>query len=94
MPNEITIMGVPHKIEYVDTVSKVQLEAGEISYLDCTIRIDKSQPEEMQKVVLIHEVLHGLFNLIGMDELRDDESAVQLLASSLYSTFKDSSIFS
>ena len=93
MPNEIIIMGVPHKIEYVDCVNKDELKAGEINFLDCVIRIDNSQPLEMQKVILLHEVLHGLCNLIGLNDLGENESAIQALAGGLYSTFKGSTIF-
>lgn len=42
----------------------------------------------------MHEILHGIFESLGMAELRDDEKAVQSLATALYHLFSTQTIFS
>ena len=94
MPETVSIMGIPYTVKLVDVVDKNQLCFGEIDYFACEIRIDKTLTPEMQKVTLLHEILHGCCNLLGLNDVNENESAIQGLASGLYSALKGASIFS
>ena len=94
MPETVTIMGVPYAVKLVDVVDKTQLCFAQIYYFACEIGIDKSLPDERRKVALLHEVLHGICDMLGLEELNNNEGAIQSLAGSLYSTFKGTVIFS
>lgn len=94
MPESINILGIDYKISLVDVVDKTQLCFGQIDYFACEIRIDKNLPVAMQRQTLLHEVIHGICNLLGLVNINDDEGAVQGIASGLYSTFKDHLTFS
>lgn len=49
MPNKVRIVGIDYKVEYVEVVSKSELSYGEIDFMNCIIRIDKTVTEEVQK---------------------------------------------
>ena len=65
MKDHIKILGLIYKITEVECVSKEELRKGEINFLTNEIRIDKNMPDDLKEQVLIHEVLHAIFDLLG-----------------------------
>lgn len=94
LPETINILGITYRIKEVEIVDKNVPSDGEINYQTLEIKIDKSLAEEKKAQILMHEILHGLFDSLGMIELRDDEKAVQSLATALYHLFSTQTIFS
>ncbi len=94
MLNEINILGLIYRVEEVEVVNKYEPRKGEINYLTNVIKIDKSMPEDLKNQVLMHEILHGIFDLLGLDELSEDENKVQSIATALHQVFTTQAIFS
>lgn len=84
---KLNILGVIYMIKEVDTVNKTEPRRGEINYLTNEIRIDKNMPESLKEQVLMHEILHAVFDLLGLDELSEDEEKVQSIATALHHVF-------
>lgn len=91
---EINILGVLYMVSEVDTVNKTEPRRGEINFLTNEIKIDKNMPRSLKEQVLMHEILHATFDLLGLDELAEDENKVQSIATALHQIFTAQSIFS
>lgn len=94
MQRTIEILGVTYTISEVDTVNKTNPRRGEINYLSNEIKIDKNMPMSLKNQVLMHEILHAVFDLLGLDDLSEDEEKVQSIATALHQVFTAQSIFS
>lgn len=88
LPKSVDIMGLIYRVEEVDIVNKFIPRNGEIDFQNQVIRIDKGLTEDRKAVVLIHEVLHGELEALGLSEICDNENMVQSLAIALYHTIK------
>ena len=84
---EVNILGVTYTVEEVDTVNKTSPRRGEINYLTNELKIDKNMPISLKEQVLMHEILHAVFDLIGLDKLAEDEKKVQSIATALHHVF-------
>lgn len=89
MTKAVRILGLDYEIEEVECVSKEELRKGEINFLINRIRIDKSMPEDLKKQVLIHEMMHAIFDLLGFEDLCTDENKVQSIATALHQVIRD-----
>jgi hypothetical protein len=90
MTKQISILGIPFKIEEVEVVNKYIPSNGEINYDECIIRIDKNLPVELKNRVLMHEIVHGMLNLLGYTDDAENELKVQSIATALHLLFKSS----
>ena len=91
---EINILGMIYHVEEVDCVNKFEPRKGEINFMTNEIRIDKSLPKDLKEQTLLHEIIHAICDLLGMDELCEDETKVQGLATALHQVLSDPTIFS
>ncbi len=96
MLKEIKIMGIPFKIVEKAVVCKGDggFTRGVINFNNDTIEIDEELSPERKKQVLIHEIIHAIFDLIGDEELTKDERTVQSLSSALCCVIKENDLFS
>lgn len=94
LPKSINILGVTYKIKEVKVVNKHTPRNGEINFCNQTIKIDKSLPDDKKRQVLLHEILHGICELLGMDDIGDDEHVIQSLATALHHVLFTQTIFS
>lgn len=95
MPDmEINILGVIYTVKEVDTVNKTDPRRGEINFLTNEIRIDKNMPKSLKEQVLMHEILHAVFDLLGYEKLAVNEKKVQSIATALHHIFSTQTIFS
>lgn len=94
MVREINILGVIYTVEEVETVNKTDPRRGEINFLTNVIKIDSNMPKSLKEQVLMHEILHAAFDLLGLENLSDDEKLVQSIATALHQIFSTQSIFS
>ena len=94
LPEKLTIGGIEYKIIETSPVSKFEALNAEIDYFNSEIHIDSTMTDDRKMVALLHEVLHGACDSLGLAEIGENESAIQGIASTLYSTFKGTAIFS
>ena len=88
MIESISILGIPHKVRYVeDGFCADATHFGEIEYAKAEIRINAKLTDEMKKQTLIHEWVHGALVQIGRAEESTDEQLVQGLALAINQTF-------
>lgn len=88
------IMGIPWKVSEVDVVSKGESLAGQIDYSNQEIRIDKDLPIGLKTQTLMHEMMHAICWQLGLYDISDNESAIQGIASALFSVcFENNVIF-
>lgn len=94
MLKEIKIMGIPFKIVEKPVVCKGEngLTRGVIDFSNDTIEIDEELSPERKEQVLIHEILHAIFDLIGDEELAKDEKTVQSLSAALHCVIKENNL--
>lgn len=93
MIKEINILGVVYQVNEVDVVNKEELRRGEINYMSNEIRIDRNLVQSAKEQTLMHEILHAVFDLLGLDELNADENKVQGIATALHHVFTSQAIF-
>lgn len=94
MKNSVNILGLPYTIKEVQVINKEQFTLGQIDYVNLEILIDESLSNEKKELILLHEILHGICEAIGADELNENEQVIQGLSSSLYHLLKSQTIFS
>lgn len=94
MIKEIDILGVIYQVNEVEVVDKEELCKGKINYLTNEIRVDKGLVQSAKEQTLMHEILHAVFDLLGLDELNADENKVQSIATALHHVFTSQTIFS
>ena len=88
MSEKITILGIEYEIERVPCISKDEFLLGQIDYIRQKILIDGSISEEKAQVVLLHEIIHGILEALGMNDENQNETMIQGLAAALYVCFK------
>ena len=87
IPEKVMICGIPHTVELCSDSFDFDLHLGQIDFARAKIKINKDATQEMQEQSLVHEMLHGMFAMIGRGDLSTDETLVQSLASALYQSF-------
>lgn len=93
-PKEVNLLGMPYEIIYVDKPSDVDVHKreslwGQIDYWTRTIRIyDASPSEEDFWEILIHEMLHGIAQLLHLKSLgkKEHHDELDVLALALTDT--------
>lgn len=96
IPDCISICGIKFKIEQVNCVNKGEggYTLGKIDFSTDVIQLDVDLPEDKKLQVLIHEILHAVFDLTGNQEIGDDEKTVQGVATALYCLVKENKLLS
>ena len=94
MIKKINILGVEYTVLEVEVVNKEEPRKGEINFLTNEIRIDRQMPISLKEQVLMHEILHAVFELLGMEKLAMNERNVQSIATALHQVFATQIIFS
>lgn len=85
---KLIIFGVTYDIQKVEVVNKFNPAHGEIDFINCIIKIDKNLPTDLKNQTLLHECLHGIFDLLGYYEDSENEQKVQSIATALHLLFK------
>lgn len=85
---KVNICGIPHKIVYKDVIDEGTegITQGQIIHSKAKILIKKDLPKEIEKEVIIHEMVHGMLCHMGQDELCDNEEFVQMMANAIYNS--------
>lgn len=94
LPNKIVIGSRTFRVEYKDKPSDVDGQGrgsmwGQIDWWDKKIRIyAKSRDSEDIIVTLMHEIVHGILNVMGQQELGKNESFVVDFSDRLVDTLR------
>lgn len=90
----VKILATEYRVEEVEQIDKYQRLLGQIEYTEQVIKIDKNISEDMKKETLIHEIIHGILEKLGYEELNEDEQKVHSIASTMYLVLKENKLIS
>lgn len=90
----VKILATEYRVEEVEQIDKYQRLLGQIEYTEQVIKIDKNISEDMKKETLIHEIIHGILEKLGYEELNEDEQKVHSIASTMYLVLKENQLIS
>lgn len=77
----IEICGLPFKLIYRERNSRSDTSMGKCDIKDLEIYIDKDMPDEQRKASLVHEWIHAVLDLNGVEA---HEVVVSVLGTELY----------
>lgn len=87
-PKCVKIGGISYDITITNCLMLGSINCNaEIDYVNCEIRITDIPNQDKRNVVLMHEIVHGLFIQQGITE--QDEKLIKRIAQSLYGLIKD-----
>ncbi|MFR9710753.1 hypothetical protein ACL02P_15395 [Paenibacillus sp. MB22_1] len=84
--NQVKIGYTVYQVVEVDCVNKFEPRKGEIDYFKRQIRIDKDMTPQDKKETLIHEIIHGIDEFMGIEL---EESQVKKLGAGLAMVLED-----
>lgn len=90
IPESVKIGGLTYKIVHTDRPNKGDIEVeGEIYYDagEIDIRINGQASNDFKEYVFLHEIVHGIFYSMGLDQ--SDEDKVDRFAKGLHAFIKD-----
>jgi hypothetical protein len=85
LPTKVRIGGKDYEIIKTNLAFTDSLQ-GQISYGELKIRLEESLPEQNGEEVLLHEIIHGVFNHMRIEQ---DEELVEKLGNGLYQVISD-----
>ena len=98
MIKQVKIGGINYQIKLADEPIIIE-EKGEtehgglIDYSNATITLHKHVSPEYLELVLLHEILHGIWEHMGINETNDElEDIISKLANGLYGVLKDNDL--
>jgi len=90
---EIKILNLEFEIQEVTEISHGSENIGETDHIKQIIYIKKNLSSERKNVVILHEILHSIFEQLGFDEQHDDELLINALSTALYRVLVDNALF-
>ncbi|WP_123053131.1 hypothetical protein [Clostridium sp. JN-1] len=91
LPESIKIGGIDYRIKLVDICDEGNLNVdGKIVFPTQEIRIKKGLEEQYGENILLHEIIHGIFEFCGWEQ---DEESITRLSNALYQVLSDNDIF-
>lgn len=92
LEKSINILGTKYVLEFVPIISREEFLVGQIDYVNQKIQLLEDLGEDVVKVTLFHEILHGIFNQLGFSEEETNEHLIQSLATALYQVLKENKL--
>lgn len=89
--NKVDIAGIEFDVKEIDNLIYEHNLGGQIFYEKGIIHIDSSMCDDKKEQVLVHEILHGIFDQAGYDE--QDEDMVNRLGVVLYQVLKNNNLY-
>lgn len=86
--NSVNILGVRYQIVRKPLMRERNCW-GEIDYLNQRIEIEEALTSDKLNIVLLHEILHGIFEELGFADENANEHLVQSLATAIYKVLVD-----
>lgn len=88
----LKILATQYDVEEVEQIDKYSRLLGQIEYTEQKIKIDKNISEDLKQEVLLHEVLHGVLEKLGYEEINNNEQKVHSIASTMYQVLKENNL--
>jgi len=85
---KVRICGVPHEVIEVKNEFDSECHFGMIDYPKCLIKINGELPDEMKRSTIVHEMMHGILNHLGYEDLANDEKFVRVLGNAIFESFE------
>lgn len=90
LPKTVRVFGIPYTVERQDRITVDGQNAdGCITYNTASIEIVDGMPIEVERVVVLHEVLHAVFKGQGQNVLRRDEDLIEAVAHGVIQVIRD-----
>lgn len=90
IPEVIKIGGINYKVKTVTACDEDDLNIdGKILFPIQEIRIKKGLEKQYEENILLHEIVHGIFQFCGWEQ---NEENVTRLSNALYQVLKDNDI--
>ena len=87
IPKNVKIGGIPYEVKIVDCVCDMnKYTSGRIIYDSQEIKVQKGMGKEFTEMVLLHEILHGIFE---DKNIENDEKLVDSIAKGLHQVITD-----
>lgn len=84
---EVKIGGIPYKvIECANPSEDNSNIDGLISYHKQEIRLKNDMSKEYKENVFMHEIMHGIFEMVGIDQ---DENVITRISNAMHQVIKD-----
>lgn len=83
----VNICGMPHEVRYISDVFDKNPIIGQIDYKACEITLYEGMSPGMMRETLTHEMLHGILEHLGYDELNENEQFVSAMANAISQGF-------
>ena len=77
----VVVDGKEYRIELVERINRDSFLMGETDFVEQVIRIDGSLKRDRRREVLLHELLHCVFESAGDRESNEDERLICTIAS-------------
>lgn len=88
LPKLITVLSQTFEIIEIDSIDFEAPVLGKITHHENTIHICRKLSTDRKKVVLLHEILHSIFEQLGFEEEHDNEHLINSLSTSIYQVLK------
>lgn len=91
IPYEFSLFGMTIRVEWDDTLVDVDDSQGTANYRQNKIVLQdfngknyRTRDKEWVNVTFLHELFHFIFNVMGKQELNEDENFIKLLSALFY----------
>jgi Zn-dependent peptidase ImmA (M78 family) len=93
MKKKLKILGMNYTIHYLEQpVLDGSVVCGYCDPNEQVIVINSTKPDQAQRITLIHEILHAIFEALGFMEEYTNERLITSLATSLHQVFNDNKL--
>ena len=92
MNQTVKVLSQEYVIKRVDVIDKDASILGMIDHIENAIYIKNNLTPEKEKVTLIHEILHAIFEQLGFDDEHDNEHLIKCLSTALYQVLQGNKI--
>lgn len=76
----VKVLAKTYEIVEVDQIEFGASLLGQIDHIEDLIKIYKNMSFQNKKVTLLHEILHSIFEQLGLDEEHDNEQLIKTIS--------------
>lgn len=90
LPKTVRVMGIPYTVVKQDRITVNDQNAdGAVTYNSALIEVVNGMPIEVERVVVMHEVIHAMFKGQGQNDYRHDEDLIEAVAHGVIQVIRD-----